>query len=105
MLIDPVYKANDIVAIRITGGDEVIAKFIEEDNTGITVSKPLALTMTKDGLGMTQYIMMADFTKNFNFNKSTVVTIGKAHKAATDNYIKGTTGIQPASSVPNIQGA
>ena len=48
MLIDPVYKANDIVAIRITGGDEVIAKFIEEDNTSITVSKPLALPMTKD---------------------------------------------------------
>ncbi len=103
MLIDSGYKANDIVAIRITGGDEVIAKFIEEGNTTITVAKPLALTMTKDGLGMTQYVMMADFNKNFIFQKSTVVTMQVAHKAARDNYIKGTTGIQPASTVPPLQ--
>jgi hypothetical protein len=102
MIVDPRYKTNDIVAIRISGGDEVIAKFIEQDPNTITVSKPLALTMTQQGVGMTQYLMMADMTKNFIFNKSSVVTIQKANKAAADNYIQGTTGIQPASSVPPL---
>ena len=45
MIVDPGYKTNDIVAIRISGGDEVIAKFIEQDPNTITVSKPLALEL------------------------------------------------------------
>ena len=49
-------------------------------------------------------ISLSDFKKVWEeAGESTVVTIGKANKAATDNYIKGTTGIQPASSVPPLQ--
>ena len=103
MLIDSGFSANDIIAMRITGGDEVIAKFISQDDKTIKVSKPLALAMTQQGIGMTQYLMMADMTREFVFNKSSVVTMQKANKAAADNYIKGTTGIQPASSVPPLQ--
>ena len=103
MLIDSGFKANDIIAMRISGGDEVIAKFVAQDDKTVKVSKPLALTMTQQGIGMTQYLMMADMTKEFVFNKQSVVTIQKANKGATDSYIKGTTGIQPASSVPPLQ--
>jgi hypothetical protein len=103
MLIDSGFNTNDIIAIRIQGGDEVIAKFISQDDKTIKVSKPLALTMTQQGIGMTQYLMMADMTKDFVFYKSAVVTMQKANKAAADNYIQGTTGIQPASSVPPLQ--
>ena len=103
MLIDAGFNTNDIIAMRIQGGDEVIAKFISQDDKTIKVSKPLALTMTQQGIGMTQYLMMADMTKDFVFNKSAVVTMQKANKAAADNYIQGTTGIQPASSVPPLK--
>jgi len=89
--------------MRITGGDEVIAKFLSQDDKTVKVSKPLALTMTQQGIGMTQYLMMADMTREFVFNKSSVVTMQKANKAAADNYIQGTTGITPASSVPNLK--
>lgn len=100
MLIDSGFKANDIIAMRIQGGDEVIAKFLSQDDKTIKVSKPLALTVTPQGIGMTQYLMMADMTKEFVFNKSAVVTMQKANKAASDNYIQGTTGITPASAMP-----
>lgn len=103
MLIDSGFSANDIIAMRIAGGDEVIAKFLSQDDKTIKVSKPLALTMTPQGIGMTQYIMMADMTREFVFNKTSVVTMQKANKSAADNYIKGTTGIQPATSVPPLQ--
>jgi len=43
MLIDSGFKANDIIAMRIQGGDEVIAKFLSQDDKTIKVSKPLAL--------------------------------------------------------------
>jgi len=100
MLIDAGFKANDIIAMRITGGDEVIAKFLSQDDKTVKVSKPLALTMTQQGIGMTQYLMMGDMTREFVFNKTSVVTMQKANKSAADNYIQGTTGITPASNIP-----
>ena len=102
MLIDAGFSTNDIIAMRITGGDEVIAKFVAQDDKTVKVSKPLALTMTQQGIGMTQYLMMADMTKEFIFNKSSIVTMQKANKAAADNYIQGTTGITPASNLPKL---
>ena len=103
MLIDSGFKANDIIAMRISGGDEVIAKFVAQDDKTVKVSKPLALTMTQQGIGMTQYLMMGDMTRDFVFNKTSVVTMQKANKSAADNYIQGTTGIQPASNIPTPQ--
>jgi len=103
MLIDTPFKSRDIIAMRIQGGEEVIAKFLSQDEKTVKVAKPLALTMTQQGIGMTQYVMMGDMNKDFVFNKSSVVTMQKANKAATDNYIQGTTGIQPAGSVPPLQ--
>jgi len=103
MLIDSGFKANDIIAMRIQGGDEVIAKFLSQDDKTIKVSKPLALAMTQQGIGMQQYLVMGDMTKDFVFNKTSVVTTQKANKQAADNYIQGTTGITPASSVPPLQ--
>jgi hypothetical protein len=47
--------------------------------------------------------MMGDMTKDFTFNKTAIITVQKANKQAADNYIKGTTGIQPASTVPPLQ--
>lgn len=102
MLIDNQFQTAEIIAMRITGGDEVIAKFVSQDEKTVKVTKPLALTVTQQGIGMTQYLMMGDMTKEFVFNKSSIVTMQKANKAATDNYIQGTTGIQPASSVPPL---
>ena len=103
MLIDNQFQATDIIVMRITGGDEVIARFVSQDEKGIKVSKPLALTVTQQGLGMSQYLMMGDMTKDFTFNKTAIITVQKANKQAADNYIKGTTGIQPASTVPPLQ--
>ncbi len=92
-----------LAVVQLKTGEEVIAKFLSQDDKTVKVSKPLALAATQQGIGMTQYVMMADMTKDFVFNKSSVVTMQKANKSAADNYIKGTTGIQPASSVPPLQ--
>ena len=89
MLIDSEFKANDIIAMRIQGGDEVIAKFLSQDDKIIKVSKPLALTMTPQGMGMTQYIMMADMNKSFSINKSAVVTMQLARKMRQTTTSKG----------------
>ena len=103
MLKENNYKEHDIIIMRIIVGDEVIGKFISETDETLVLAKPLTLAMMQQGLGMTQYVIMGDMTKNFPINKSVIITHQLANKTAQDNYIKGTTGIQPASAVPNLK--
>jgi hypothetical protein len=46
MIIETPYKQNDTVTFKTTSGDEVIARFVEENDKTITVTKPMALMAT-----------------------------------------------------------
>ncbi len=96
MLKENSFKENDIIVLRIIGGDEVIAKFVSDNEDVITVKKPLALGMTQNGLGMQQQVIMGNMESPFHINKSAIITVQVANQGAQDNYIQGTTGIKPA---------
>ncbi len=96
MLKENSFKENDIIVLRIIGGDEVIAKFVSDNEDVITVKKPLALGMTQNGLGMQQYVIMGNMESPFHINKNAIITVQVANQGAQDNYIQGITGIKPA---------
>ena len=84
---------DDVVVFRTVGSDEVIATLIEETDTVYRVKKPLALAMTAKGVGMTQYMIMADRETEFEFLKTTLVTVGKASSQAKDAYAQSISNI------------
>ena len=103
MLKENSFKENDMIAMRLNGGEEIIGKFVKQDDSTITIARPLALAMTQNGIAMTPHLIMADPTAKLDYNKALIITMTVANKAAVDNYIKSTTGIQPAKAVPTIQ--
>ena len=58
MIIEQPFKANDTVTIKTTGGDEIVARFVQEDDTSITVQKPLALMATPQGIGLGPFALV-----------------------------------------------
>ena len=103
MLKENSFKENDMIAMRLNGGEEIIGKFVKQDEQTITLARPLALAMTQNGIAMTPHLIMAEPTCSLPYNKSLIITMTVANKAAVDNYIKSTTGIQPAKAVPSIK--
>lgn len=91
-------KKDDIVVFRTVGSDEVIGKLIEESDTSYKVSKPLALAMTQQGVGMTAYVIMADPEATFEFLKSTIITAVLANKQAKDAYTQSTSKLVTPST-------
>ena len=55
MLKEPI-KTDDVVALKLVSGEEVIAKVVTNDETMLTVNKPLTLIHTPKGVAMSQYI-------------------------------------------------
>jgi hypothetical protein len=100
-MITKKYNNNDIVTIKLSSGEEIICKVVEDNDNTMIISKPIALVVTPKGAAMTQFLMMQDMNETVELQKDHIVLLTKANKIASDQYIATTSGIQPASAMPD----
>lgn len=93
MLIDKGLKEDDVVTVKLTSGEELVTKLIEETDTYIKVSRPLVLTTGPKGIAMVPYLFTVDPDKNIKLSRSTIVVLELTDEEAAKQYIQGTTGI------------
>jgi hypothetical protein len=92
MLINKGFSSGDVVSLKLVNGDEIIARFEEETTDTIKVSRPLALTMGAQGLGMIPWLFLGE-TDTFTLKREHVFVMVLSKKDAADQYMQGTTGI------------
>lgn len=93
MLIQTPAKPQDIITIKLTSGEELIAKMEEDKDTEVIVSKPFALVPNQQGLGMVPWIMSANPDTKVSINKNTVVCLLKTDDGIGKQYFQQTTGL------------
>lgn len=94
MLITTPMSLNDIVTVKMVGGDEVIGKLTDErTDTYIELSKPLVVMMGQQGFGLAPYVLTAGPDATMQLDRGHVVTIVKTFDAVAKQYIKQTTGL------------
>lgn len=94
MLIDRGFKTNDTVTIKLSSGEELIARFVSEDDRAYKVSTPLALGDTGQGIGMYPYLISAGKDRDVPFTKSLVVSIILTDEVFSKSYQANTSKIQ-----------
>lgn len=94
MIIETPYKANDTVTIKTTGGDELVARFIEENDKTVTIQKPLALMATPQGIGLGPFTFTVNSEAKIKLNKSAVLFVHKTDSEMAKQYVSSTSGIQ-----------
>ena len=92
------FKANEILSMKLVTGEEIITKFIEDTGLTYKVHKPLVLSVTPQGVAMTPFLFTADIECSIDIPKGAVVAATQTEKSTAGQYIKGTTGIVPASA-------
>lgn len=100
MLLDSQIKPQDIVSIKFSNGDEIIAKVVDTEGPSITVTKPLAMMLTRDprsgqpGIQMAPFwILGADIESRFPILKSHITCMVKSSADAVKGYTANTTGL------------
>jgi hypothetical protein len=88
-------KIGQIVSLKLTSGDEVVGKIIGQTIEGITISKPVILAASRDGLTMVPFMMTADPGGDFLFKVNNVMCVVDTNQQVSDAYIQSTTGIAP----------
>lgn len=92
------YKTNDIVTLKLVTGEEIISKFISGTDVGITLKQPLVLSITPQGPAMTPFLFTAEVTGEIELPKHAIIAMTPTDKSTAGQYIKGTSGIQPATT-------
>jgi hypothetical protein len=92
MLISKGFTQGDVVSLKLVNGDEIIARFEEDALDTIKISRPLAITIGAQGLGMIPWLFLGD-TETFTLEKKHVFVTVASKKDAADQYMQGTTGL------------
>lgn len=93
MLIQAPYNKNDTITFRTSAGEEIVARFVEENDKTLTVTKPMALMQNQGGFGLGPWLLTADPAQNIAVNKSVVQFVVKTQSDMASQYIQATTGI------------
>jgi hypothetical protein len=96
MLLETPYKSQDTITIKTTAGEELVARFIEEDSNFITVQKPMAIMATQQGIGLGPFTFTINPDAKVEINKSAVLVVHKTDGEMAKQYVSSTTGIQMA---------
>lgn len=94
MLITKGIAEGEVVTIKTTAGEEIIAKLIENKDSEVTVSKPMALTAGAKGIALVPFLFTTDPDTQISISKQTVMVVAPTDKEYADTYIQHTTGIK-----------
>jgi glycine cleavage system H lipoate-binding protein len=98
MLIEAQYKVGDVVSIKLSSGEEMIARFEDENDDVVTVAKPYILIAAQNGMALAPYMFTIAPDTKVKLKINNVICIVKSAKDASDMYIKQSTGIAIASA-------
>jgi hypothetical protein len=104
MLLNKPFNQGDVVTFKLIAGEEILARYQSETLTEYHITKPVTLTPTPSGsLGMIPSMFSVELnTISINLQKNAVAMAALTRKEVSDEYIRGTSGIKPASSMEGL---
>jgi hypothetical protein len=97
-------EIDEIYTFKISNGDEIVAKIIEQDDTTYTITKPLTVIPGAQGINMIHSLFTANPDKNVTINKLQVSLIANSRDEVKDSYLEATTGIKAVRKPSIIMG-
>lgn len=99
-LIRKPVKTGETVTVKLATGEEIIARLDLETDKTVKLHKPMTLSFTQQGVGMTPWMITADEENVVEIEKDKwVIAMSPTGKRTADQYIEGTTGIKTVTKI------
>ena len=69
MLINKPIQKVTLLFHQLTSDTKIITRFVNQNDDGITIEKPMAVQITPQGLGLMPWLFSADASKEINIRK------------------------------------
>jgi len=96
MLIDKGVSQGEVITLKLTSGEEIVAKLVEETSNYYKLSRPMVIGMGAKGPGLMPYLFTVSPDKEVKLLKNTVTVAEATDKQFADQFIESTTGIRLA---------
>jgi hypothetical protein len=93
MLINKGVSAGEVITIKLTSGEEIVAKLVEETDTYYKLSHPQVIAQGPKGVGLMPYLFTVHPDKDVKINKP----VSLAEPTDSDfakQFLEATSGIQ-----------
>ena len=94
MLIDKGVIAGEVITLKLTSGEELVGKLVEDTTSYYKLSKPMVIGMGKQGPGLMPYLFTVHPDKEIRIQKGTVVVAEATDQEFAKQFIESTSGIQ-----------
>lgn len=93
MLIDKGVSVGEVITLKLTSGEELVAKLTEETATYYKLSKPMVIGMGKQGPGLMPYLFTVNPDKDVKLLKQTVTVAEATDTEFAKQFLESTSGI------------
>ncbi len=96
MLIDKGVTEGEVITLKLTSGEELVAKLIENNALYYKLKNPMVIGMGAKGPGLMPYLFTVNPEKEIKLAKIAVTVCEATDKQFADQFIESTTGIKLA---------
>jgi len=93
MLLEKPIENGDVLTIKITSGEEIVAKLDSATDAEFVLLKPMQVVIAPDSVGLGPFMFSMDPQGKFHLMKSAVVCSGKTEPEIAKQYISTTSGV------------
>lgn len=88
------YNKNEIVTFKLLSGEEVVARYCDENHECYEVYKPLTIMPQPQGLALVQTVMGVHGDQNLKISKIGVLMHGPSREEMAAAWIESTSGLK-----------
>lgn len=94
MLIDKGVSIGEVITLKLTSGEELVAKLIEDGPVYYKLSRPMVIGMGQQGPGLMPYLFTIHPDKEIKLAKGTVTVAEATDETFAKQFLESTTGIK-----------
>jgi len=93
MLIQRGVVEGEVITLKLTSGEEIVAKLVEDGTVYYKLSKPMVIAMGAKGPGLMPYLFTVNPDSEVRLQKSTVTVAEATDEQFAKQFLESTTGI------------
>ena len=94
MLIDKGVTVGEVITLKLTSGEELVAKLVEETDAYYKLSRPMVIGMGQQGPGLMPYLFTVHPDKDVKLLKTTVTVAEATDETFAKQFLESTSGIK-----------
>ncbi len=94
MLISKGVTKGEVITLKLTSGEELVAKLSDETDTHYKLSRPMVIGQGPQGPGLMPYLFTVSPDKVISLLKSTVTVAEGTDEGFAKQFLESTSGIK-----------